>query len=181
MSQKYILGQRAQTRKRSARYVVLISLLLLILAVLQVSFFGRFRLLGAVPDLMIVAVLCIGFFTGPYTGAVSGIGAGFLIESLGSAGLTILPLCYLFEGYLAGYYARNTARGNILQYFIYLGITLVWRAAITLLYACLTYEQVNFLSVLTHSVLPEALGTALAGMALYFPLLLFCGMLERKN
>jgi hypothetical protein len=54
---KVILGHRAQTRARSIRYTVLVSLLLLLAAVLQVTLLSRYRLLGAVPDLMIVTVL----------------------------------------------------------------------------------------------------------------------------
>jgi len=181
MAQKYILGQRAQTRKRSVRYVVAVALALLLLAVIEVSFFGRFRILGSVPDLMIVAVLCIGYFTGPYTGAVSGIGAGFLIDSLGSTGFTILPLCYLFVGYLAGHFSRTSSARGFVQYLIYLAVTLGFRAVITLVYAWVGYESLSLLSFLGGTVLPEMLGTALAGAALYFPMRLLCGWLEKKQ
>jgi len=181
MAQKYILGQQAQRRKRSVRYVVSITVLLLILSVLQVSFFGRFRLFGATPDLMIIGVLCIGFFTGQYTGAVCGIGAGFLIDALGSTGVTILPVCYLLVGYLVGIYAKRTTNQGFVQYLIYLAITLLFRAAITVLYACLGYESLNLPLVLLYAVLPELLVTALAGLALYFPMRLFCGLLEKSG
>ena len=180
MAQKYILGERAQTRKRSVRYVVSVAVLLLLLSVIQLSFFGRFRILGAIPDLMIAAVLCIGYFTGPYTGAVSGIGAGFLIDTLGTAGISVLPLCYLFEGYLAGYYARRVPTRGFLHYLIFLAVTLVYRAAITLICAWIGYDSLS-LSLLTKAVLPEMLGTALAGMVLYVPMRLLCGWLEKKH
>jgi len=180
MSQKYILGERAQTRKRSVRYAVSIAVLLLVLSVVQLSFFGRFRILGAIPDLMIAAVLCIGFFTGPYTGAVSGISAGFLIDALGSTGFTVLPLGYLLEGYIGGYLARRIPTRGFLQYLIFLAVTLVYRAAITLLYAWISYESIR-LPFWTKAVLPEMLGTALAGLALYAPMRLLCGWLEKKK
>ena len=181
MSQKYILGQRAQTRKRSVRYVVAVTVLLLLLSVIQLSFFGRFRIFGAIPDLMIAVVLCIGYFTGPYTGAVSGIGAGFLIDALGTTGWTILPLCYLFEGYLAGHFSRRVPTRGILQYMIFLAVTLVFRALITGIYAWVDYESIQLSSFLTGILLPELFGTALAGIALYFPMRLFCGWLEKKS
>ena len=62
MSQKYIMGRRAQTRTKVIRYTVWIGLLLTLLAVMQVSFFPRFPLFGGIPDLMIVAVLCLSCF-----------------------------------------------------------------------------------------------------------------------
>ncbi len=180
MSQKYILGRNAQTRKQSVRYVVVISLLLLLLSVIQLSFFGRFRIFGAIPDLVIAAVLCIGFFTGPYTGAVSGIGAGFLIDALGTSGISVMPLCYLPVGYLIGYFARKDMQRGFLQYLIYLAITLAYRAVITMLYAWIVVGSQSFASLLVGAVLPELFGTALAGLALYFPMRLLCGWLENK-
>ena len=179
MSQKYILGHRAQTRYRSIRYVVAVSLAIILLTVVQVSVCARFRLLGAVADLMICFVLCMGYFTGPYTGAVCGIAAGFLIEAMGSTGITLLPLCYLFAGYLVGYYVR-TSQKNFLQYLIYLAVILLYRAFITVLYASLHYNNLRLPTVLLYAVLPELLATALGGLILYFPMKLFCGWLEKK-
>ena len=181
MSQKYILGRHAQTRKQSVRYVAVISLLLLLLAVIQLSFFGRFRVFGAVPDLLIASVLCIGFFTGPYAGAVSGIGAGFLIDALGTSGISVMPLCYLLEGYLIGYYARKDMQRGFLQYLIFLAITLVYRAVITILYAWIAVGSQSFTTLLLKAVLPELFSTALAGIALYVPMRLLCGWLEKKS
>lgn len=180
MSQKYILGHRAQTRTRAIRYSVLVGLLLIIVAVLQVSFFSRFRLLGAVPDLMICTVLILAFFCGQYTGAVTGIAAGFLIEAIGSTGITVLPLCYLLCGYLAGHYARTVIPRRYSVYLIYLGCILAVRATVTVLYACMTYESVNLPVILLESVLPEAAVTAIAGAVMYFPLMAFCKFLDKK-
>jgi len=180
MKGKYILGQRAQTRRRSIRYIGIVTLLLVTLSVIQVSFFGRIRIWGAIPDVMIVAVMGIGFFTGQYTGAVSGIGAGFLIDALGSTGITLLPMCYLFEGYLVGFYARTTGSKGIFRYGVYLGVTLLYRAAITVLYACLWYRNLRLPVVLMDVVLPEAVGTAIVGILLYFPMRALCGCLEKK-
>lgn len=180
MSQKYILGHRAQTRTLAIRYTVLVGLLLTLIAVLQVSFFSRFRLFGAVPDLMICTVLCLAFFSGKYMGAVTGIAAGFLIEAMGSTGITLLPICYLFCGYIAGHYARAVIPRRYSVYLIYLSVTLFFRAAITFLYACLNYKSINLPQILLQSVLPEMLLTAIAGCLLYFPLMLFCERLEKK-
>ena len=180
MSDKYILGHRAQLRSRVIRYTLLVGILLLLMAVLQVSFFSRFRLLRAVPDLMICTVLCLAFFGGRYMGAVTGIAAGVIIESIGSTGIVLLPLCYLFCGYVAGHYAKTVGRPRYTTYLIYLGVTLLFRAVITVLFACLNYRDVNLPIILVQSVLPEMLVTAIAGLILYFPLMLFSAWLEKR-
>ena len=180
MSEKYILGHHAQLRSLVKRHVLLVGLLLIILAVLQVSLFSRFQLLGATPDLMICTVLCLGFFGGCYMGAVTGIAAGFLIEAIGSTGIVLLPLCYLFCGYIAGYFAKTLNQRNFLSYLVYLALTLLFRAVITILYACMTYRDVNLPIILLQSVLPEMLVTAIAGLALFLPLGLFSRWIEKR-
>ena len=180
MSQKYILGRRAQTRTTVIRYTVLIGLLMILLAVLQVSLFPRLRLFWGIPDLMIVAVLCLSFFSGRYMGAITGIAAGFLIDAIGSTGIVILPLCYLFLGYLVGHYAKVLGHSSYLSYLVYLSTTLLYRAVITVLLACMSYQSVNLIKIIVYAVLPEMLYTAIAGCILYFPLRGFCIFLSKK-
>ena len=179
MSGKYILGHRAQLRSRIIRYILFVGLLLVTLSVLQVSLFSRFRLLRAVPDLMICTVLCIGFFGGCYMGAVTGIAAGVLIEAIGSTGIVLLPLAFMLCGYLAGHFAKTLGHNSYVPYLVYLALTLLYRAVITLLYACMTYKNIHLPKILIQSVLPEMLVTAIAGLILYFPLKLFCKWTDR--
>lgn len=173
MSRKYILSQSARMRRLTWRYTLLLGALLLLLALLQVSFFSKIRLIDATPDLMIIAVLCLSFFGGRHMGAVVGIAAGFLIDSLGATGIVLLPLCYFLLGYLAGHFASRSSRQGYVTYLAYLGITLLYRAAITFVYVLITYESLQFGALLTQVLLPEMLNTALAGLALYFPIKLF--------
>jgi cell shape-determining protein MreD len=111
---------------------------------------------------------------------VSGIGAGFLIEAIGSHGFTILPLCYFLIGYLIGHYARGGSRRGFLSYLPYLAAVLFLRMAITCFYACINYQTINLFQILMQAILPELLVTAIAGVVIYFPMLLFCGWLEKK-
>ena len=177
---KYVLSQSARSRRLTWRYVALLGGLLLLISLLQISFFARFRLMGVTPDLMIVTVLCLAFFCGEHTGACVGLAAGFLIDSLGSTGIVLLPLFYLLLGYPAGHFAGRASARGFVGYLPYLAITLGYRALITLLYAAITYESLYFGPLLVHTLLPEALVTAIAGLGLYFPLRLFCSLLEKR-
>ncbi len=180
MARNRILGYRAQTRSRVLAYTVTFALLLVLLACLQVAFFGKLRPFGAVPDLMICTVLIIAYFCGQYAGAITGIAAGFLIEAIGSLGVSILPVAFMIGGYVVGYYAHTLGQKRYPVYLLYLGGALILRAGLTVIYAAISYESVNLLHILWESVLPEALGTALAGILLYFPIGGICRLLARK-
>jgi len=181
VSQKYIAGYRAQTREKTVRYTVAFVLLVTVVAVLQVTVFSKYRILGAVPDLMLCTVVCVAFFTGRFAGAITGIGAGFLIEAMGAVGISILPVAYLLCGYLVGHYARAVIPRRFLSYLIYLSVALILRAALTLTYVCLTYAKIDLPAILLQIILPELLTTAIFGCALYAPIRLICMLPEKKK
>ena len=162
-------------------YTVCISHLVLILSVMQVTVCSRFSIFGATPDLMICTVLCVAFFAGRYAGAITGIGAGFFIEAMGSVGISLLPLFYLFLGYVAGHYARASHPKRYTVYLFYLFFAIIYRMIITITYIGLTYESFHLLEILTKILLPEAADTAIAGSVLYFPIKLICGWLMRRK
>ncbi len=181
MAQKYILGHRAQARARAVRYVILITLLLVFCSTLQVSVLSRFRLFGIVPDLMLCVVMCLSYFGGRQLGAICGIAAGVLVESMGSHGIVLLPLFYLFCGYLTGHYARVIIPRSFPAFLAYFGICLPFRGALTLLCACLQYQNIHLPALLLKTILPELLLTAVPACIIYYPMRLFYGLLERKS
>ena len=181
MHQRPIAGYAAQTRSKIIVYTVCLSFLVLLMSVLQVSVFAKTSIFGATPDLMICTVLCVGFFVGRYAGAITGIGAGFLIDAMGSVGISLLPLFYLFVGYIAGHYARVIHPKRYTVYLFYLLFTVLLRMIITLTYIGLTYESFHLLEVMKQILLPEAADTAIAGCIVYFPIKLICGWLMRRK
>ena len=100
--------------------------------------------------------------------------AGALIEAIASSGVVLLPFFYMIFGYTAGHYARAVQPKRFIPYLIYFMFALFLRASVTVLYACLTYQNINLVQIFIHAVLPEMLATALAGIVLYLPLKLFC-------
>ena len=175
----YELGPSAKSRKKLTASVVLLSLFLLFVVLLQTSFFGFYRVFGAVPDLTLVVILCTGLFLGEKAGGLVGLFGGILLESLGSFGIVLLPLLYFLLGYFAGYFGRM--RGETFPgYLSFLGLALCYRAAITTVYASMTYQSVNFLKLLWRAILPEMLATALIGILLFLPLRAICKGLDRR-
>ncbi len=171
--------QARGARGRTAIRVIVIALVAILFASLQVTLFAEILFFGKSPDLILIFVLCISYFLGRYAGAITGIGAGFLIEAMGGMGITLLPLFYLFLGYLVGYFSRTVNPKIFTTYLIYLAVTLVYHAAITLTNVVMTYQSFHLGRVLLYLLLPEAASTALFGMLLYYPIKWMCKKLEK--
>lgn len=179
MGKKYILGRISQNRARAAKYILTESALFLAVIVLQTTLFSRIRLLGAVPDLCFGTLLLISFFCGKETGAVTGIAAGFAVEAIGSVGISLLPVLYLFCGYVCGYFTRAIVPRRFGAFAAVLGAAAPVRGAITLVYICLTYDKVRLIQILIDTVLPEMLVTAAFACVLYAPVKGLCSWMNR--
>ena len=174
MSRNRMMGFEAKARSRLVIFSVSLALLLLAGAIIQTSLFGKLTYVGAVPDIMLCIVTCIAYFNGRHYGAITGLVAGALIETIASSGIVLLPFFYMIFGYMAGHYARAVQPKRFIPYLFYLMFALFLRAGLTILYACLIYQNIHLLQILVRAVLPELLATAIAGICLYLPLMLFC-------
>ena len=174
MAPKIILGYRARTRSRILFIIGTAGVWLLVASAFQTALFGQYPLFGAVPDLMLVTVVCFAYFNGRFEGAVMGLAAGFLIEAVGGQGMSLLPLFYFLFGYVAGHYSRAVHLKRFVPYLFYLGCGLFLRAAATIVLVCLTYQNLHLPTILLQIVLPELLATAILGCVLYLPLKPIC-------
>lgn len=172
------MGHASRTRSAVIRYTLSVGLVLIVIASMQVSLLSRFRLFSATADLMLGTVVCMAFLGGRHMGAIVGIAGGFLVEAMGSTGIMLLPLFYLLLGYVVGHYSRAMEK-RYPSYLMYLGISLAYRAAITVFYTCITYQNVNLPHILLKILLPELLLTAVAGCVIYFPILLLVRWLNK--
>src|SRR5919108_2850129 len=84
--------------------ILLSTSLVVVALVIQVSVLARLHLPGAVPDLLLLTVLCLAMVYGHVGGALVGFGAGLLADLAPpadhAAGRYALVLCVI--GYLAG-------------------------------------------------------------------------------
>ena len=90
------------------------ALLMIIMLLLQTTFFVRFAPFGKVPDIALIFVLAVGVCEGERWGAVFGLVAAFIIQAMGGSGMgpELLPLIYMPVGCVGGllskYYLRHT-------------------------------------------------------------------------
>ena len=68
--------------------------LILLLALLQTTLLARFRPFGAIPDLMLSAVIAIAVLEGEKWGCLIGLLAALVIESMGGGAIQLLPLLF---------------------------------------------------------------------------------------
>lgn len=178
---KYILGRQAQNRSMIIRYCTVIGLTVFLIAILQTSVLARIKPFGATPDLMISAVAALSVLCGCYTGAITGIAAGFLTDALGSTGFSVLPLVYFLLGYLVGYYTKAINARGFLSYLVCLAISLAVRFLTTLVSTVLAFQELHFPTFLLSVALPEMLGTLLFGIILFFPIFGIVHRLKKKG
>ena len=119
-------GEQPRAARASAG-AVLIPLLALIVAIyLEIALAIDARLLGAVPDLVLIVVVAVALRYGPLVGACAGFAAGLLIDiavqgPFGASALVLTPL-----GWGAGAWAERRRR-------VSLGMALVVLLVATLL------------------------------------------------
>jgi len=133
--------------------------LIVFCALLQTTVFARFRPFGAIPDLMLPLVIAIAMTEGERWGAVCGVIAAFIIESLGADTISLLPLLYMPAGYFCPIITELYLTDSLPVRVIYTAVSGLGRAVVTLLYLSLTVHQFDLPALFGGIVLPEYAST----------------------
>jgi len=179
MSQKFVFGRLSQNRARAVKFVLTETILFLAVILLQTTLFARIRLFGAVPDICFVTLVLVSYFCGKEVGAITGIAVGFAVDALGSVGISLLPIFYLFCGYLFGYFTRAIYPKRYVSYLVVLAAAIPVRMVITFVYICINYNTIHLLELMGRILLPEAAVTAIFATVLYFPVRRICMFMNR--
>lgn len=170
-----------QTERRKVIWSAAVTgAILFALCVLQTTVLGRWKLFGAVPDVMLCATVLLGYCRGREAGAIGGIAAGVMLAALGSVGATVAPIFYMVVGYVCGYFARAVNPKGLLSYLVFLGASLPFGAVRTVVQAVLTHGAGHPGQLLLYAVLPEAAGTVIMGILLFFPLRASIGCAKKR-
>lgn len=181
MAQRYILSRTSQNRAKAIKFILTETVLFLVVIVLQTTLFARIRLFGVVPDLCFLTLILIAYFCGREVGAITGIAAGFAVEALGSVGISLLPVIYLFCGYICGHFTRAIYPKRILSYLTVAAVAIPARMAVTFVYICINYSTIHIPELLLHILLPEAAVNLIFALILYFPVKWVCGFMSKGN
>lgn len=135
--------------------------LIVFFALLQTTVFTKFKPFGAVPDLMLSLVVAIAMTEREKWGAVVGIAAAFVIESLGGSSVTLLPLLYMPAGYICGILTVHYFRDSPAVRSVYTLAVQAVRVVITAIVLVATVGDISFASILRLAVVPELLASVL--------------------
>lgn len=84
--------------------------LVLLTALVQVTFFARVELFGTSPDGAVLVVMALGLLGGSVTGAVCGFSIGLLVDCLLMQTLGAFAAALMAVGYVAGRYRESIGR-----------------------------------------------------------------------
>jgi hypothetical protein len=104
---------------------------------------------------MLTAVIAIAMLEGEKWGAIAGLFAAFLIESMGGGDLNLLPLLYMPAGYVCGLLTVHNFRDSAAVRALYTAVSSAGRAVFTLIAVILTVGDLPLTDALTRTVLPE--------------------------
>jgi len=133
--------------------------LVILFSLLQTTIFARFRPFGAIPDLMLPLVIAIAMREGERWGAVWGLIAAFVIESLGAGGVSLLPLLYGAAGYFCPIITELHLSDTIPVRLIYTAVSGVGRALITLIYLAIYVHDFHLVELVSGVIAPEYAST----------------------
>jgi len=87
-------------------------LVVLTLVVLQTAVFPDLRVFGAVPDLLLVAAIAVGYERGPEAGAVFGFVGGLAVDCFLSSPFGVSALAFSLVGYGVGVFQSGLLRSS---------------------------------------------------------------------
>jgi cell shape-determining protein MreD len=135
--------------------------LLLLFALLQTTLLARFRPFGAIPDLMLSAVIAIAMLEGEKWGCLIGMCAAFIIDALGGGAIHLLPLLYMPAGYFVPVATELYFTDSAPVRFLYSAIAGIGRAILTLMLLAMTVTDFSLPGLFLSVVLPEYASTLL--------------------
>ncbi len=154
-------------KKLSFPRLLSLSLLFLLLTSLQCSVLSRSGIFGIVPDLILSAVIAVGFYEGPLSGGVCGLLAGILIEAAGGSGICLYPLLYMLAGYICGALFVSSIRRNLLTKEICVSVALTARSAVSLFKAMANVADLNVGHYILRTALPEIIISSLLALLIF--------------
>lgn len=140
------------------------------LAIVQTSFFSVFRVFGAVPDLILPAVIAIAVYDRERMGTIAGIMGGYISDAIGGTGLSLSPPVYMMCGCLVALLAYSVLRRDIFSWLVGTFFSLIVTGAVAAVSAYFSVGAVHFdvSDVLVVLILRPLLASLIIGVPVYF-------------
>ena len=145
------------------------AICIFLVSVIQSCLYSSFDFFGTIPSLGLAFCCAAGYFDGERVGGVTGLCLGFLIDALGSAAFSFLPLAYALIGYFCGALSAS-CRGKLslghcfLSYCIRLGVSVGVGATVTLFCIFFNAQNPDVISSVFFVALPESVISFIFGL-----------------
>ena len=135
--------------------VVKAAPLLFVAALIQVSLLSAIDVAGAVPDLLLVTLLCVALLRGSLFGAAAGFVAGLLVDTAQLQTLGVTSLLLTVGAYWIGRYGETTGRDRGHAPYLSVFVVTILYAIWALLLHYLLGEGGSARAVLVDGLLPS--------------------------
>ncbi len=155
--------------------LIMFGILSVITVVIQTTLAYRITFFGATADIILGTVASVGILRKENTAALFGLISGLMVDALGSVGISIMPIFYMFIGYFCGRMGDRIKKGASFRgYAIFLPLLCLFRIAITLISFTLKYfGQVNYIDLFVNTLVPEYIYTLFVCFVMFFVVKLF--------
>lgn len=175
------VGFRTESKSQLLlRRSLVYSPLVFLVAIMQCSFFANLKILPAVPDLMLGVVVGVAMLDSQKSAAVVGIGAGFVLDAIGSSGLLLSPLSYMLIGALCGALAKKMLP-SFLSWVVNLFIFAAANSVFTILNLMYLPGGFSFSESILSILLPEFACTLIICLPMYYVVKLCMIPIDRKR
>ena len=164
MSARFRVESKSQLLLRRS---IVFSVVIFLFAVIQCSFFAQLRILPAVPDLILGLVVGIAMLDSQKTAVICGVGAGFVIDAMGSSGLSLSPLFYMLIGAFCGALAKKMLP-RFISWVVNLLVFSAAKAVLTILNLLYLPGGLDLYDVAVNILLPEFICTFIICLPIYF-------------
>jgi rod shape-determining protein MreD len=145
--------------------------MIVVLYLLQSSFFIHLELAGVVPNLLIILTATAGIVSGSREGCIIGFFCGLLMDLTGGGIVGMYALGYLIAGYLAGIVNRFFYKEDITFPILLVAGTDFFYGLYMYFFGFLTRGRMEFGFYLLHIILPEVVYTVILALILYRPVM----------
>lgn len=174
--------RRTNEASRSAilRRILIYTPLFFILGVAQCSFFTELSFISAVPNIVMGAIAAIALLDSQHTSIICALASGFMIDALGSSGISLAPISFLVIALVASEISKK-----ILPTFISYLAVLVPSAIINTLFTVIKIffatKELRVLSILKTILLPEFILTLIFSLPLFFIIRFLALIVDKKS
>lgn len=149
--------------------VTLYGVAVFFIAVIQSCLYTGFDFFGTIPSLALCLCCAAGYFDGERPGGTVGLCAGFLVDALGNASFSLLPLAYALIGYFTGVFSPSRRvklplKSCFALFCVRLGFGVGAGAVTTLLGIFIGASSPNFIHAVVFVAFPEAFITFVFGL-----------------